>query len=455
MSSQERTKIYVVEDDPGLAELLVEEIETEGFQVRHAISAEDAWEAIPEWAPDVVVTDMKLPGESGMVLIPKLKQMSNPPGILMITAFGTVSQAVEALKQGADDFLTKPLDIEHLLIAIQKVLKQRELQSEVNKLRADSEKDGVWHGMLGKSRVMRNLYQDIERVSQTDSAILILGASGTGKELVAKAIHEQSMRKNAPFVAVNCAGIPSELMESEFFGHAAGAFTGAKKARAGLFKEANGGTLFLDEIAEMPFSLQAKLLRVLQEGVMRPVGSDQEVSLNVRIIAATHQNIEERIERGDFREDLFFRLEAITLKVPKLCDRGDDIELLATHFLQAFCQKSDRRITISPAALDCLYGYSFPGNIRELQNAIERAAVFCEGEQIFPEHLPERIRKSQRTASEAITSGQEQADTELKPLSEIQHNYVEHVLEKTKGNKQKAAEILGITRRTLYRWLDD
>lgn len=448
-----RERIYVVEDDPGLAELLVEELDSEGYSVRHQESVEAAWPEIESWQPALVISDLRLPGADGMTLIPKIKAMPEAPAMLLITAFGTVNQAVAALKEGADDFLTKPLDMEHLLLTVTKLLNHRRLTSVVAAMRTNKSVE-KYHGMLGKSRVMRVLYQQIEQVANADTPVLILGESGSGKELVARAIHAESERSKAPFIAVNCAGIPSELMESEFFGHAAGAFTGAQKARAGLLKEAEGGTLLLDEIGEMPLELQAKLLRVLQEGTMRPVGTDREVSVDVRIIAATHRDLESRVKEGSFREDLFYRLETLALSVPALRERGDDRELLAQSFLAELTEDAEQQPVFSPQAMDCLYQYPFPGNVRELHNAIERAVTFCNGEVIERSHLPERVQNNLTASVAASDIATESGNTpELKPLSEVQQDYVQYVLRETGGNKRKAAEILGVTRRTLYRWL--
>ncbi|MCH8502587.1 MAG: sigma-54 dependent transcriptional regulator [Aliidiomarina sp.] len=452
-------RIIVVEDDPGLAELLVEELESEGFRVRHFLSVEDAWPQIERWQPDLVLSDLRLPGADGMSLVKHVKSLSPAPLMLLITAFGSVSQAVAALKQGADDFMTKPLDMEHLLLTIQRLLKHRRLEREVSQLRQQKHAE-TFHGMIGQSRAMRQLYQNIQQVAATDAPVLVLGESGTGKELVAKAIHAESGRVSQPFLAVNCAGIPTELMESEFFGHAAGAFTGAQKARTGLLKEADGGTLLLDEIGEMPLELQAKLLRVLQEGTMRPVGADQEVQVNVRIIAATHRDLETRVSDGDFRQDLFYRLEALTLQIPALRERGDDRELLAQHILAELTQASGAARQFSPATLDLIYHYPFPGNIRELRNAIERAVTFCQEDVIEPEHLPERMRLaasqlSPQLAPQVANDNQAGQDVQpLRTLSEVQQDYVQYVLRETGGNKRKAADILGVTRRTLYRWLE-
>jgi DNA-binding NtrC family response regulator len=436
--------IGVVEDDPALQELLVEELEAEGYQV-------DAWGSLEDFknsnaSPDLIVSDIRLPGESGLTLLEDLKQHDNPPALLLITAFGTVDQAVDALKKGADDFLTKPLDIEHLLLSVDRILEHRSLQRELKRYKQQQKGPG---GLVGQSPAMRKLYDQIEHIAPTGGSVLITGESGTGKELVAKALHELSDRSDKPFQAVNCAGIPADLMESEFFGHAAGAFTGAQNKRQGLLKQADGGTLLLDEIGEMPMALQAKLLRVLQEGTIRAVGSDKEEQVDVRILAATHQDLERLVEEGKFRQDLFYRLETFSLRVPPLRERGEDIERLANFFLQQQQKSSDKTVRgISAEALDLLYRYPFPGNVRELQNAIERAFAFSSDETLSVDDFPQRIVEKSDTGQPAATSA-------WPTLDEHQSQYIRKVLEHTDGNKSQAAQILGVTRRTLYRWLDN
>ncbi|ATZ73220.1 sigma-54-dependent Fis family transcriptional regulator [Idiomarina sp. X4] len=436
--------IGVVEDDPALQELLVEELEAEGYQV-------SAWGSLEEFqcskaSPDLIVSDIRLPGKSGLTLLESLKQQDNPPALLLITAFGTVDQAVDALKKGADDFLTKPLDIEHLLLSVDRILEHRSLQRELKRYKQQQKGPG---GLVGQSPAMRKLYDQIEHIAPTGGSVLITGESGTGKELVAKALHELSDRADKPFQAVNCAGIPADLMESEFFGHAAGAFTGAQNKRQGLLKQADGGTLLLDEIGEMPMALQAKLLRVLQEGTIRAVGSDKEEQVNVRILAATHQDLERLVEEGKFRQDLFYRLETFSLRVPPLRERGEDIERLANFFLQQQQESSDKTVRgISAEALDLLYRYPFPGNVRELQNAIERAFAFSSDDTLSVDDFPQRIVEKSDTSQPAATSA-------WPTLDEYQSQYIRKVLEHTDGNKSQAAQILGVTRRTLYRWLDN
>lgn len=438
--------ILLVEDDRDLAELLYEELEGEGYAVTSVESAEAASEQLVQDTFDLVISDLRLPGRNGMTLVPEVKAIGNPPAILLITAFGSVQQAVEALKQGADEFLTKPFDMDHCLLTVQRLLEHRQLKRQAE--------GSQFFGMLGESATMQHLFKTIRQVARADSPVLILGESGTGKELVARAVHQQSERRQGPFLAVNCAGIPAELLESEFFGHAAGAYTGANKARQGLIREAEGGTLLLDEIGEMPHALQAKLLRVLQEGTIRPVGSDKEIAVDVRIVTATHRDLETRVQQGEFREDLFFRLETFTLQVPPLRERGYDIALLARQFLGRQQQSGKTNaLQLSHATWQQLLNYPFPGNVRELQNAMERAAIFCEGDEILPEHLPQRIRSSVKGNPIGLFDSLN-ADA-LPKLLTIQKDYVDYVLEQTQGNKAQAAEILGITRRTLYRWLEE
>lgn len=459
MSQMER--ILLVEDDSGLRELLQEELEAEGYQVAACGDAEQGKALLASWAPDLLISDLRLPGADGLSLLTHLASSDLPPAVLIITAFGSVQQAVKALQAGADDFLTKPLEMDHFLLTVSRLLDNRKLRNEVQHYRSLLAVE-QFNGIIGQSPAMQHLFHQIRQIAAAEGPVLVQGESGTGKELVARALHDQSSRCDGPYMVVNCGGIPSELMESEFFGHAAGAFTGARKQRAGLFQQANGGSLLLDELGEMPLALQAKLLRVLQDGKVRPVGSDHEIQLDVRIIAATNRNLTEAVADGSFREDLFYRLETFALHVPPLRARGEDIQRLAEFFLIRFNARQKHSIKgFNDAALTMLQQYSFPGNVRELENAVERAATFCETTLIDGQHLPQRIREhSDRpelpvsTASVPIAPSQPIDADALPSLETVQRQYIHQVLAATEGNKRRAADILGITRRTLYRWLE-
>ncbi len=453
--------IVLVEDDRDLRELLQEELEAEGYQVIACGDAEQGKQLLATQAVDLLISDLRLPGADGLSLLPSLASSDSPPAVLIITAFGSVQQAVKALQAGADDFLTKPLEMDHFLLTVSRLLDNRKLRHEVQHYRSLLAVE-QFNGMIGQSPAMQQLFQQIRQIAAAEGPVLVQGESGTGKELVARALHDQSSRRDGPYMVVNCGGIPSELMESEFFGHAAGAFTGARSQRAGLFQQANGGSLLLDELGEMPLALQAKLLRVLQDGKVRPVGSDHEIQLDVRIIAATNRNLTEAVADGSFREDLFYRLETFGLQVPPLRARGEDILKLTEFFLTRFNARQKQSIKgFSDAALVLLQQYSFPGNIRELQNAVERAATFCDTVLIEAHHLPQRIREQTGApllpANTAVIPQQrnQPADADALPtLETVQRQYIHQVLAATDGNKRRAADILGITRRTLYRWIE-
>ncbi|RYJ62812.1 sigma-54-dependent transcriptional regulator [Pseudomonas songnenensis] len=458
MTDAVQERVLLVEDDDSLRQLLVEELEDRGLQVRALASAEEAVGSLESWEPALVVSDLRLPGADGMALLRRVKSMQAAPAFLVITAFGSIQQAVAALKEGADEFLTKPLDLEHFALAVGRALETRRLRDEVRRFQ-QLLSDDRFHGMLGRSRVMRGLFDQIRQLARAEGPVLVIGESGTGKELVARAVHAQSERAKGPFLAINCAGLPAELLESEFFGHVTGAFTGANRAHKGLFQQADGGTLFLDEIGEMPLPLQAKLLRVLQEGTIRPVGAERELSVDVRIIAASNRPLETEAGREAFREDLFFRLETFILQVPPLRDREEDLELLAAGFVAHFAARGGRPVRgIAPAALAQLRRYPFPGNVRELQNAIERAVTFCHGRSIELEHLPSRIAdyRDDKACSAGTELLAQLSDGPLLPtLEELELRYIEHVLKLVDGNKRRAAALLGIGRRTLYRRLGE
>lgn len=451
--TEQSPRILLVEDDASLRSLLTEELEIDGYQVESTGSFGEAIAAAMARRPALVVSDLRLPDQDGLALLRRLQAEGIAVPFIVVTAFGTVDQAVEALKAGADDFLTKPLSIDHLRLKVKRLLAHAAITSELAQYKSRNQIDSD-HGLIGQSEAMSELRKQLERIARSQAAVLVNGESGTGKELVAKAIHHQSSRRDKPFIPVNCAGIPHELMESEFFGHEAGAFTGAKQARKGLFAEADGGTLLLDEIGEMPLALQAKLLRVLQEGQIKPVGADHEEPVDVRVIAATHVDLVKAIQQGDFREDLYYRLDTLTLSVPPLRERGEDIELLAMHFLREAAGRHSRGfLRLSEVTTQVLADYPFPGNVRELASAMERAVTFCDGDTVQPEHLPVRIRKREAEVVEPASGRDSDNIAQWPTLDQIQQEYVGQVIKAVEGNKRRAAQILGINRRTLYRWL--
>jgi len=454
--AQQPIDILVVEDDPDLCELLLDELGDSGHKSVGVGDLGRAREFLRDQAPRLVISDLHLPDGNGLDLLEELRLLPVTPSFIVITAFGTIDQAVDALKRGADDFLTKPLDLEHLGLSVTRTLQRQQLEQELSYYRRLLDQ-GEFHGMIGSSPVMRQLFTQIQQVAPVDSPVLVTGESGVGKELVARAIHRESERRNGPFVAINCGGIAANLLESELFGHAAGAFTGASKARRGLFAAANGGTLMLDEIGEMPMEMQASLLRTLQDGRVRPVGSNTEQDLDVRIIAATNRELPEEVAEGRFREDLYYRLETFAIEVPPLRQRGDDLERLIAHLINQFNQRRQFPVDgLTGEALTLLKHYDFPGNVRELANIMERAVTFCSDSHIKPEHLPPRVQQSQ-PKPEPVTGIHWQPPTDegqMVPLETVERSYIMHVLEQVQGNKRQAAEILNIGRRTLYRWLE-
>jgi DNA-binding NtrC family response regulator len=449
-------RVLIVEDDEALCSLLAEEMREASFHTSTAHSAEEGRRQAAKDDPDVIVSDLRLPFADGMDLLAATRDQPTPPAFIVVTAFGSIEQAVEALKAGADDFLTKPLNLDHLVLAVKRAVEGRQLRMEVERFRR-MVGDQDFYGMIGRSPCMRALFEHLVPIAHAEGPVLITGESGVGKELVARALHDESSRAAESFVAVNCAGVPSELLESEFFGHEKGAFTGAVRARKGLFEEADGGTILLDEIAEMPIPLQAKLLRVLQEGRIRPVGSSVERSVDVRVLAATNRDLSARKADGTFREDLYYRLSTFQVRVPPLRERGEDLDLLAARFVEEFSARGGKRIGgFDAEAIQCLRRYEYPGNVRELRNAIERSVAFCSTEDIELSDLPERIRTTAgpaRRADDVIDSAVN-AEAALPTLADVENGYIRRVLASTSGNKREAARILGISRRTLYRRLE-
>lgn len=455
MTRRTAEKILVVEDDAALRELVANEMEDRGYDVSTAADVRAAVRHLENANADLVLSDLRLPDGSGFDVLEATERHPVPPAVLLITAFGSVPQAVEALKAGADDFLTKPLDLEHLAVRVERTLNHRRTNTRLEILQSSlraGNKGQHFHGMIGESETMLALFEDIRRIAPVDEPVLISGESGSGKELVAKAIHAESSRGRGPFVAINCASVPESLLEAEFFGHTANAFTGARSARRGLFAEAGGGTFFLDEIGEMPAPLQAKLLRVLQEKRVRPLGGGDEIAVDARIIAATNRDIETEIEAGRWREDLYYRLETLSLHVPPLRARGEDRVVLALNFMAALAADRElSHLSLSEEALALIQAYPFPGNVRELGNALSRAATFTDTGRIEARHLPARMRRTPLRRND-IVDPLGLADTPT--LAELEKRYIRWTLERNGGNKKRAAELLDVGRRTIYRKLD-
>jgi DNA-binding NtrC family response regulator len=443
-------RILIAEDNAQMREFLQEVLEDAGYQTVTAIDGRAALTQLEREDEmfDLVITDVRMPGLQGDELLAAVRERRPEAPVIVITAFGSIEQAVEMVKHGAFQYLTKPFETNDLRSTIEQALTSSESQRAQARLRREGPATPA--RIIGASRPMRALFELIAVAARSNSTVLITGESGTGKELVARAIHEMSERKGA-FVPVNCAAIPAELVESELFGHMGGSFTGAKQARAGLFEAADGGTLLLDEIGELPLTLQPKLLRALQEGAVRRVGANTERHINVRVVVATNSNLETEVSEGRFREDLYWRLNVIRIKVPPLRERPLDIPLLVEHFINKTCHALGKPpLDVSPESLAILTAYTWPGNVRELENAIERAVAFCQGATLTPEVLPERVR----TSGEAVTMIARSSMQNL-PLREMERDYILEILRRTNGNKKRAAEILGVDRKTLYRKLDE
>ncbi|MBI1817767.1 MAG: sigma-54-dependent Fis family transcriptional regulator [Deltaproteobacteria bacterium] len=444
-------RVLIVDDEPSMCETLEAGLTPKGFEVTWTTSAAEALERIAAGEFDVVLTDLNMRGMNGIELCERVAANRPDVPVIVITAFGSLDTAVAAIRAGAYDFITKPVRIDALALALERAIQHRTLREEVKRLRQLVSDSHRFEGVLGASPAMRAVHELLERIADSDTSILITGESGTGKEVVAQALHRRSRRSQGPFIAINCAAMPEPLLESELFGHARGAFTDARTARTGLLVQASGGTLLLDEIGDMPIALQPKLLRALQERMVRPVGGDQEVPFDVRVIATTNRDLESAIEEGRFREDLFFRINVIHIAMPPLRARGSDVLLLAQHFLVHFATQSGKRVTgLSPAAAERLMTYAWPGNVRELRNCMERAVALTQYEQIIVDDLPEKIR-AYRGSYVVVASDD---PSELVPLEEVERRYIMRAMEALGGNKTLVAQKLGIARKTLYRKLE-
>ena len=441
-------RILIIDDEKSILDLLSVVFKKEGYKVATALSAKAALDYINKNDFDLILTDIKLPQMSGMRILQHIKDKDPDMPVVMITAYGTIKQAVEALKMGALDYVVKPFNMEELKIIVAQGLEKRRIQAENVLLKRELKEKYGLESMVGKSKVMREIYSLIEKIAGTDSTVLISGESGTGKEIAARAIHHQSTRRDKSFVSINCGALPENLLESELFGHVKGSFTGAIANKKGMFEIAEKGTLFLDEVGEMSPWTQVKLLRTLQDKKIRRVGGTDEIPVDVRIIAATNQDLKKRIEEGKFREDLFYRLNVISLEVPPLRDRKDDIPVLITHFLKKYCARMGRKMKrIPPRVMKIFEPYPWPGNVRELENTIERIIAIEERETITESSLPEEMLAPQ---------SETERDYELKPgfdlnatIDEISKNFVQQALRRANGNLKETAELLGINYRSL------
>ena len=447
------TRVQFIDDDPDMCALVHDQLVASGFDVHCHIRAEDALVELRETDFDVIIADVNLKQESGLEFCRKVKENRPHTPVILVTGYGTMNTAIDAIRAGAVDFWNKPFDHDALSSAVRGAL-QRRVPERLDRLRAEERRDEgreETSPFLGESLVMRQVYELIRRVAPTDATVLFGGESGTGKELAARALHAASRRAALPFVAINCAAVSPHLIESELFGHVKGSFTDAKESRRGLFESAGEGTVLLDEIGEMPLDMQPKLLRALQERQVRPVGGNTTLPFRARVVTATHRDLEKEVVAGRFRKDLYYRLNVVQIDLPPLRERGNDIATLARHFVSKFGKQPDRTVTgISEQAMRSLMQYDWPGNVRELENTIQRAVALARGEQIEPEDLTERIRLAQSAGPmlENATS------TCSIPLDEVERRHIQRVLLLSKGNKTKAAKALGVDRRTLYRKLE-
>ena len=445
------TRVLLVDDEATLCETLEIGLGKRGCEVASRTSASDALELLRQEDFDVVVTDLHMRGTGGIELCERIVANRSDIPVVVLTAFGSMDAAISAIRAGAYDFIHKPIEIDALAIAVDRAAIHRNLREEVKRLRIEAGRAPRFDELVGQSPAMQAVYDLVERVATSDATVLVTGESGTGKELFARAIHRRSVRKGSPFVAINCAAMPESLLESELFGHAKGAFTDAKTAEPGLFSRANRGTLFLDEIGDMPLGLQPKLLRVLQERTVRPLGAREEVPIDVRVVVATNRDLESAIEEGRFREDLYYRINVVHIPLPALRARAGDILPLAQHFLSHFASRTRKDISrISSSAAEKLVAYAWPGNVRELQNCMERAVALARYEQLVVDDLPEKIRRYRR--SHVLVASDD--PSELVTLEQVERRYIARVMEVVGGNKTSAARILGIDRKRLYRMLE-
>ncbi|MFW6131535.1 MAG: sigma-54-dependent transcriptional regulator [Candidatus Aminicenantaceae bacterium] len=446
-------KILILDDEKSILDLLVMVFEKEGYQVKTALSAPKALELIEKEEFDLIITDIKLPEMSGLEVLKKVKNKKSDIPVIVITAYGTVKQAVETLKAGAMDYILKPFDVDELKIVVSQGLERKRLQEENLLLRKELKDKYNLENIIGKSRKMREIYGLIEKIASADSTVLISGESGTGKEMAARTIHTLSQRRDGRFVSINCGALPENLLESELFGYVKGAFTGAVSNKKGMFEAAEEGCLFLDEVGEMAPWTQVKLLRSLQDKKIRRVGSTEEIPIDARIIAATNQDLKQKIKEGQFREDLYYRLNVISLEMPPLRERKEDIPLLISYFLDKYCQQMNRvNKRITPKVMKVLEAYPWPGNVRELENLMERIVAIEERQTITEDCLPEDILNPDKAFESELKL---MTGFNLKVfLDGISKKYIKEAYKQSEGNLKKTSELLGISYRSLRHLID-
>lgn len=443
------TNILVIDDEDSMCNFMEIMLTKEGYKVETVISGRDAISLLKNRNYDLVIADLHMPEMTGIEVLKEVKEFKKDQDFIVMTAYASVDTAIDAMKQGAVDYITKPFKVDEIKIAIEKSLSHKKLVKENETLKKQLQGDNSFDNFIGNSKEIVNLKKLALRIANSDSTVLIRGESGTGKDLIAKAIHHHSPRSNGQFVTINCAALPENLLESELFGHKKGSFTGAIKNKDGLFKVANEGTFFLDEIGNTSLAIQVKLLRVLEDKKITPVGGTEEIEIDVRLIAATNANLENDVKEGRFRADLFYRLNVIPISIPPLRDRRDDIDLLVNFFIRKFCEKLNCNIkTIEPEAKDLLIKYNWSGNVRELENTIERAVLLCPEDILSVSDFPEGLSKPEQVG--VVNDSQPENPT----LESIEKAYIHYVMSHTGGKKTEAAKILGIDPSTLYRKID-
>src|SRR5262245_59352063 len=443
------TRILIVDDDRDMRASLADLLDDEGYTVEAYQTGAEALTAVEQSSPELLITDLVMNGMRGMKLLRAAKQRDPSLAVVVITAFGTIESAVEAMRLGAFYYLTKPFKSADLLLVIERALEEKHLRTEIQRLRREVDTHYHFARLIGKSAAMQQVFALLERLKESHVDVLLTGESGTGKDLIARTLHYHSARKHGPFVPVNCAALPDSLLESELFGYVRGAFTDAHRDKKGLFVEAHGGTLFLDEVGELPLSLQAKLLREIEDKEVRPLGATKGEKVDVRVMAATNRDLRRAVGEGTFREDLFYRLNVVEIHIPPLRERPEDLPLLIQHVIEHSPHPSQAR-RLSATALRILLNYSWPGNIRELKNTIERALVLCRGEEITEADLPPHMLMN-KTALASLQA----AFLSRHSLADLEREYILLGMELTGGSKKAVAEILGIDRKTLYRKLDE